>query len=146
MTAAVEPLVRPSTTDLADLVALIRLIGYSLDEDTLEARLTRLTPEAGHATWVVRDSEGRIAAVAGAHVMWAYNTDLASAQLLLLVVRDDLRRDGVGSRLLSHFEEWSRSHGASSLSAVSAAAPDSAHRFYQRRGYHESGTRYTKLA
>jgi GNAT superfamily N-acetyltransferase len=145
MTAIVEPLGTADAADLDDLVFLIRSLGYSLDSATLSTRLTRLTLEAGHETWVTRDAAGRIQAVAGAHVMWAYNSDSPMAQLLLLVVRPEARRDGVGSLLIDHFEQWARSHGASSLSAVSAAATDSAHRFYQKRGYHESGTRYTKL-
>lgn len=145
MTATVEPLGTADAADLDDLVLLIRSLGYSLDADGLRVRLARLTAEAGHETWVVRDEAGRIRAVAGAHVMWAYNSDSPMAQLLLLVVRPDGRRDGVGSQLLGHFEAWARSHGASSLTAVSAAATDSAHRFYQKRGYHDSGTRYTKL-
>lgn len=145
MTATVEPLGTATAEDLDDLVFLIRSLGYTLDGAALEERLARLTLQAGHETWVVRDEAGRIRAVAGAHVMWAYNSDDPMAQLLLLVVRPDGRRDGVGSRLLTHFEDWARSHNASSLSAVSAAATDSAHRFYQKRGYHESGTRYTKL-
>jgi GNAT superfamily N-acetyltransferase len=145
MTATVEPLGTTTPDDIDDLVALIRSLGYSLDDQSLTLRLDRLTREAGHETWVVRDESGRIRAVAGAHVMWAYNSDSPTAQLLLLVVRPDGRRDGVGSQLLGHFEAWAHSHGASSLSAVSAAATDSAHRFYQKRGYHESGTRYTKL-
>lgn len=145
MTASVEPLGAPTPDDLDDVVDLIRTLGYSLDRDDLSSRLARLTPEAGHETWVVRDSAGRVSAVAGAHVMWAYNADRPTAQLLLLVVRTDVRRDGLGSQLLTHFEEWAHGHGALALSAVSAAATDSAHRFYQKRGYHESGTRYTKL-
>jgi len=145
MTATVEPLGTADASDLDDLVLLIRSLGYSLDSAALDVRLGRMSRQAGHETWVVRDDDGRIRAVAGAHVTWAYNSDAPLAQLLLLVVRPDGRRDGVGSQLLTHFEDWARSLGASSLSAVSAAATDSAHRFYQKRGYHESGTRYTKL-
>lgn len=146
MTPIVELLGRATSDDLDDLVVLISSLGYRLDAAALDARLGRLTAEAGHATWVVRDEDRRIRAVAGAQVMWAYNADAPMAQLLLLVVRPDSRRVGLGSQLIGHFESWARSHGASSLSAVSAAATDSAHRFYQRRGYHESGMRYTKLA
>lgn len=145
MTATVELLGTPTSDDLDDLVGLIRSLGYTLDARDLSVRLTHLSLEAGHETWVVRDGSGRISAVAGGHVMWAYNSDVPTAQLLLLVVRPDARRDGLGSQLLIHFETWAGSHDASALSAVSAAATDSAHRFYQRRGYHESGTRYTKL-
>ena len=145
MTATVEILASPTSDDLDDLVALIGLLGYSLDAEVLSARLSHLTAAAGHETWVVRGDDGRVVAVAGAHVRWAYNADAPTAQLLLLVVGEAARRDGTGSHLLQHFEEWSRGHGARTLEAVSAAATDSAHRFYRKRGYHEAGVRYSKL-
>lgn len=131
--------------DVADVADLVRLIGHDVDDDRMRERLGRLTPEAGHRTWLVRDAEGRVAAVAGAQCTWAYNSDEPTAQLLLLVVRPDGRRDGLGSELLALFETWADEQGARRLSAVSAAATDSAHRFYQKRGYHEAGVRYTKL-
>jgi len=146
MTATVEVLGTPTPDDLDDLVALISSLGYALDADVLARRLERLTATAGHETWVVRDDGGRLRAVGGGHLMWAYNADAPVAQLLLLVVRDDARRDGLGSQLLEHFEAWAGEHGARTLDAVSAAATDSAHRFYQKRGYHSAGTRYSKLA
>jgi GNAT superfamily N-acetyltransferase len=145
MTATVELLASPTSDDLDDLVALIGLLGHSLDAEVLSARLAHLTGAAGHETWVVRGDDGRVVAVAGAHVRWAYNADAPTAQLLLLVVGEAARRDGTGSHLLQHFEEWSRGHGARTLEAVSAAATDSAHRFYRKRGYHEAGVRYSKL-
>ncbi|KQO60257.1 GNAT family N-acetyltransferase [Curtobacterium sp. Leaf261] len=131
--------------DVADVAELVRLIGHAVDDDRMRERLGRLTPEAGHRTWLVRDGEGRVAAVAGAQCTWAYSSDEPTAQLLLLVVRPDGRRDGLGSELLSLFETWAAEQGARRLSAVSAAATDSAHRFYQKRGYHEAGVRYTKI-
>jgi GNAT superfamily N-acetyltransferase len=145
MTATVEILASPTSDDLDDLVALIGLLGHFLDAEVLSARLSHLTAAAGHETWVVRGDDGRVVAVAGAHVRWAYNADDPTAQLLLLVVGEAARRDGTGSHLLQHFEEWSRGHGARTLEAVSAAATDSAHRFYRKRGYHEAGVRYSKL-
>lgn len=145
MTVTVEPLGDPTPADLDDLVVLVRSLGYELDATVFAARLARLTGQAGHETWVVRDAGGRISAVSGAHLLFAYNSDAPTAQLLLLVVRPDARRDGVGSHLLSHFESWAAEHGARTLAAVSAAATDSAHRFYQKRGYHEAGTRYSKI-
>lgn len=146
MTLTVEPLGPTTTDDLDDLVSLISLLGYRLDAETLATRLTRLDPSSGYETWVVRDEAGRIAAVAGAHVLWAYNSDRPAAQLMLLVVREDSRRDGLGTLLLGHFEAWAKSHDAATLAAVSAAAPETAHRFYQRRGYHSTGSAYSKMA
>lgn len=146
MTLTVEPLGDPSTSDLADLVHLIGLLGYQLDDSRLATRLSHIDPDAGYQTWVVRDPAGRIAAVAGSHILWAFNADRPSAQLMLLVVREDARRDGLGTLLLGHFESWAKTHDAATLAAVSAAAPETAHRFYQRRGYHSTGSAYSKMA
>ncbi len=95
---------------------------------------------------MVRDESGRAVAVAGAQVTWAYASDEPTAQLLLLVVDETARRNGTGSALIGTFETWAVEQGARRLSAVSAAATDSAHRFYQKRGYHDAGVRYTKIA
>lgn len=146
MTLVVESVTVWSTDDVDDVTALVQTLGYGVAADAMRRRLERLTPEAGHRTWVIRDSNGRVAAVAGAQLTWAYSADEPTAQLLLLVVRNDARRAGTGSALLAIFESWAREQGARRLSAVSAAATDSAHRFYQKRGYHEAGVRYTKLA
>jgi GNAT superfamily N-acetyltransferase len=111
----------------------------------LSARLARLSVDAGHETWVVRDPDDRITAVAGGRIVWAYNDDAPTAELLLLVVSEAGRRDGLGSRLLGHVEAWANTHGARVVNAVGAAATDTASRFYRKRGYHEAGVRYSKL-
>lgn len=146
MTLSVESITSWSDTDVADVAALVRLLGHVVDESAMRARLERLTPEAGHRTWLIRDDDGRAVAVAGAQVTWAYASDEPTAQLLLLVVDPSARRLGTGSALIGTFETWAVEQGARQLSAVSAAATDSAHRFYQKRGYHDAGVRYTKIA
>ncbi|OII12420.1 GNAT family N-acetyltransferase [Curtobacterium sp. MCBA15_008] len=146
MTLSVESITAWSDTDVADVAALVRLLGHVVDESAMRARLERLTPEAGHRTWLIRDEDGRAIAIAGAQVTWAYASDEPTAQLLLLVVDPTARRLGTGSALIGTFETWAVEQGARRLSAVSAAATDSAHRFYQKRGYHDAGVRYTKIA
>lgn len=146
MTLSVESITAWSDTDVADVTALVRLLGHVVDESAMRARLERLTPEAGHRTWLIRDDDSRAVAVAGAQVTWAYASDEPTAQLLLLVVDPSARRLGTGSALIGTFETWAVEQGARRLSAVSAAATDSAHRFYQKRGYHDAGVRYTKIA
>lgn len=145
MTLAVESVTTWSDADVADVSALVRLLGHEVDPADMRSRLERLTPAAGHRTWLVRGDDGRAVAVAGAQVTWAYVSDEPTAQLLLLVVDDSARRHGTGSALLGTFETWAAEQGARRLSAVSAAATDSAHRFYQKRGYHEAGVRYTRI-
>lgn len=146
MTLSVESITTWSDPDVADVAALVRSLGHTADDAAMRSRLERLTPAAGHHTWLVRDEDGRAVAVAGAQVTWAYASDEPTAQLLLLVVDPAARRSGTGSALLGTFEAWAAEQGARHLSAVSAAATDSAHRFYQKRGYHEAGVRYTRIA
>lgn len=145
MSLSVESITSWSDADVTDVAALVRLLGHEVDDAAMRLRLERLTPEAGHRTWLVRGADGRAVAVAGAQVTWSYASDEPTAQLLLLVVDPSVRRDGTGSALIGTFEAWAVEQGANRLSAVSAAATDSAHRFYQKRGYHDAGVRYTKL-
>ena len=145
MSLSVESITAWSDADVTDVAALVRTLGHAADDDAMRRRLERLTPEAGHRTWVVRDDAGRAVAVAGAQVTWAYASDEPTAQLLLLVVDPTARRLGTGSALIGTFEAWAVEQGARLLSAVSAAATDSAHRFYQKRGYHDAGVRYTRI-
>lgn len=145
MTLTVESITSWSDPDVADVAALVRSLGHAADDAAMRDRLERLTPAAGHRTWVVRGDGGRAVAVAGAQLTWAYASDEPTAQLLLLVVDPSERRSGTGSALLGTFEAWAAEQGARQLSAVSAAATDSAHRFYQKRGYHDSGARYTRI-
>ncbi|WIE60153.1 GNAT family N-acetyltransferase [Curtobacterium sp. MCLR17_032] len=140
-----EPISTWTEPDVATVTDLVRLLGHQVEPAAMQARLDRLTAEAGHRTWVVRGDDGRPIAVAGAQVTWTYASDEPTAQLLLLVVDPTARRSGTGSALLGTFETWAAEQGARRLSAVSAAATDNAHRFYQRRGYHEAGVRYTRL-
>lgn len=145
MTLTAESITTWAETDVVAVAGLVRLLGHTVEADRMRERLEHLTPEAGHRTWVVRDADGRPTAVAGAQLTWAYASDEPTAQLLLLVVDPEARRAGTGSALLDVFESWATDQGARRLSAVSAAATDSAHRFYQKRGYHEAGIRYTKI-
>jgi GNAT superfamily N-acetyltransferase len=145
MSLSVESITSWSDPDVDDVTALVRLLGHDADPVGMRSRLERLTPEAGHRTWIVRGDAGRAVAVAGAQVTWAYASDEPTAQLLLLVVDPSARRLGTGSLLIGTFETWAVEQGARQLAAVSAAATDNAHRFYQKRGYHDAGVRYTRI-
>jgi GNAT superfamily N-acetyltransferase len=57
-----------------------------------------------------------------------------------LVVRDDMRSRGIGSKLLSKAEEWSRKQGIPVVRVRSQIARQDAHRFYLREGYRQVKT------
>ena len=57
-----------------------------------------------------------------------------------LVVRDNMRSRGIGSKLLSEAEEWSRNQGIPVVRVRSQIARQDAHRFYLREGYRQVKT------
>jgi GNAT superfamily N-acetyltransferase len=57
-----------------------------------------------------------------------------------LVVREDARNRGIGKKLLSEAEEWSRKQGIPVVRVRSQVARQDAHRFYLREGYRQVKT------
>jgi GNAT superfamily N-acetyltransferase len=58
-----------------------------------------------------------------------------------IMVREDSRRRGHGTALISHFEDWARSRGSKLVAlATRRAAP-----FYRALGYDESAAYFRKL-
>jgi GNAT superfamily N-acetyltransferase len=61
--------------------------------------------------------------------------DRPHSYLADLYVRPDLRRSGVGARLLEKAEEFARELGVGRIDLQVVAANREAHRFYRRHGY-----------
>ncbi len=57
------------------------------------------------------------------------------ANILGIAVAADFRRQGIGSALLKHAEEWARENGASSMRLNSGESRKQAHEFYRAQGY-----------
>lgn len=57
-----------------------------------------------------------------------------------LVVREDVRGEGIGRRLCEEAERWSREHGVGVVRVTSRSTRGAAHRFYLRDGYSQVKT------
>ena len=57
------------------------------------------------------------------------------ANILGIAVSADFRRQGIGSALLKHAEEWACENGASSMRLNSGESRKQAHEFYRALGY-----------
>jgi GNAT superfamily N-acetyltransferase len=64
----------------------------------------------------------------------------ASAVIGGLVVREDMRGQGVGRRLCVEVEEWARSKSVALVRVRSQIKREDAHRFYLRDGYRKVKT------
>jgi GNAT superfamily N-acetyltransferase len=127
--------VRPISSQDAEAAAeLSGQLGYKASVETMRDRIEKLLCHGS--------SQVAFVACIGAEVVaWI---EIAIVQHLQsephavvggLVVRDDMRSRGIGSRLLSEAEDWSRKQGIPVVRVRSQAARQDAHRFYLREGY-----------
>jgi predicted N-acetyltransferase YhbS len=132
--------VRPISPQDAEAAAeLSGQLGYKASAETMRNRIEKLLCNG--------KSQAAFVACIGAEVVaWI---EIAIVQHLQsephtvvggLVVRNDLRSRGIGSRLLSEAEEWSRKQGIPVVRVRSQAARQDAHRFYLREGYRQVKT------
>ena len=132
--------VRPISSEDAESAAeLSGQLGYEASCETMRDRIAKLVCNG--------KSQAAFVACLGAEVVaWI---EIAIVQHLQsephtvvggLVVRDDVRSRGIGSRLLSEAEAWSRKQGIPVVRVRSQAARQDAHRFYLREGYRQVKT------
>jgi GNAT superfamily N-acetyltransferase len=132
--------VRPISPQDAEAAAeLSGQLGYKASTETIRNRIGKLLCNS--------KSQAAFVACLGVEVVaWI---EIAIVQHLQsephtvvggLVVRKDVRSRGIGSRLLSEAEDWSREQGIRVVRVRSQAARQDAHRFYLREGYRQVKT------
>lgn len=98
-------------------------------------RIASAFAEDGGAFWVA-ERDGTIVGCVG----WAPAKSAdAAVELKKLYVAAQERRGGLGGRLLARVEDAARRRGAAFVELWSDVKFETAHRFYERRGYHRDG-------
>ena len=72
---------------------------------------------------------------------YAFYTNGRTSFVEEIMVREDLRKHGVGRQLITCFEQWSLSRGSKLVGLVTRRAAS----FYQAIGYESSGTFFRRL-
>jgi GNAT superfamily N-acetyltransferase len=122
-----------SAGDAAAIAALNGELGYPSVPDEVTARLAAIEASAADAV-LVAEQRGRV--IGWAHVALKPSLlDVASAQLMGLVVAEGERSAGIGRALLIEAEGWARARGARRMVVASRVTRERAHRFYEREGY-----------
>lgn len=124
--------------DAQDLFGLITLCfadypGCFVDpHDDLPDLRTPAATFAGRdgAFWVIEDARGRVAACCAIDFPQA---DVAEVHRLY--VRPDMRRAGLAQRLMDRCEALAQERGAAKIVLWSDTRFETAHRFYEKRGY-----------
>lgn len=125
--------------DAAGLIALIGAVfdeypGCILDVDGEMPELGRIASafgELGGQFWVAESPGARIVGSVG----WVPAADPSGIELRKLYVARSERESGLGSRLCERVEAAARERGARFIELWSDTRFETAHRFYERRGW-----------
>jgi GNAT superfamily N-acetyltransferase len=122
--------------DASSVADLTNQLGYSATGDDIARRFDdiRRAPEA--AVLVATDERDSAIGWILVRMVAALSSD-RPAEIGGLVVGDGHRSEGIGTELVAAAEEWSRQHGARSLTVRSRSTRERAHRFYVRLGYEQ---------
>lgn len=125
----VRPMTRPDTPTVARLEA--EAFSTPWKEETFRTLLGR----SGAELWVAElADEG----VVGYYVLWCIQDQ---GELANIAIRSDLRRRGLGSRLLDHVMENARRRGVKSLYLEVRESNHAATAMYEARGFRQIGMR-----
>jgi GNAT superfamily N-acetyltransferase len=126
--------IRQLSVDDAEAAAgLSGQLGYSCSAEDLRERigeLSRTADRVAFAAVTAGQIVGWIDAAMERHLQYA-----ACAVIGGLIVREDMRGQGVGKRLCLEVEEWARSKSVPVVRVRSQIKREDAHRFYLRDGY-----------
>ena len=141
-----KPAARVRPVADADLPAVARLmgeLGYPATPEQVGARLARVAGDEAYAAYVA-EVDGKVAGFLGMTRGWTYEHERPYARILTLVVDAQVRRRGVGARLVEFADEWARERGAYVLMLNTNVRREEAHLFYESMGFNRTGYRYAR--
>jgi GNAT superfamily N-acetyltransferase len=124
--------------DAATVAELSAQLGYPTTPEIMAARIQHLSASDDHAVFVAsldNNVVGWIEVIISRHLHSG-----SYALISGLVVSDQHRGHGIGSRLCAHAEQWSHEHGQTLIRVRSQISREGAHRFYLREGYRQTKT------
>ncbi|HED19709.1 MAG TPA: ribosomal-protein-alanine N-acetyltransferase [Gammaproteobacteria bacterium] len=123
--------IRPLT--LTDLDAVMEIEVRAYDFPWTQG-IFRDCLRVGYCCWVCENDES----IQGYGVMSAA---AGESHILNLTVRPESQRQGIGSRLLKHFQQLARRHGAETLMLEVRPTNRNAINLYEKLGFNEIGVR-----
>lgn len=118
-----------------------QLLGYSVNEKDISDRVKNIISHSEHAIFVAEDKDKEIVGYVHVHISIMLHMEL-QAELGGFVVKDKYRELGIGSLLIKQAEEWAKEHQCQYVYLRSRVSRDTAHMFYEKRGYRNIKTQY----
>jgi GNAT superfamily N-acetyltransferase len=127
--------IRPARlSDAAEIAELSGQLGYPASEAEISDRLKRILNDRDYFVAVAEGSGGLLLGWIGAEHSLLLELG-EEIEIVGLVVRQGMRRGGVGQALLAAVEEWARQRGQPTIRVRSNAARVESHPFYEKMGY-----------
>ncbi|GAB3431036.1 GNAT family N-acetyltransferase [Flindersiella endophytica] len=121
--------------DAAAVNELLQQLGYPQDGvATTASRIQTWDDDPSSAAYVA-DADGNLLGVVAVHISPFFERTGSWGRIVALVVSDQARRQGVGSRLVTAAESFAASRGCVRMEVTSADRRDDAHGFYRSSGY-----------
>ena len=133
---------RAEPGDVAGIAGLLGELGYPGQAAAVALRLERVL--ASRAAAFIADLGGSAVGLCTIHLFDVIHEDAAVAMLSVLIVTADVRRAGVGRRLVEEAEQWARTSGAGRIVVATGLSRKAAHSFYEALGYEHNARRYIK--
>jgi ribosomal protein S18 acetylase RimI-like enzyme len=130
-------------SDAAELAALMCELGYETTSAEMESRLVSILKDARYKTLVALKDEkicGMIGTLSGSSYL---HNDL-NGRIIALVVSRELRRRGIGARLIAAAEKNFAQRGITRVTLTTRFEREKAHQFYEKLGYSRTGFRFAK--
>lgn len=130
--------------DAGAIAALMIQLGYPTSTADMQARLAPILQEPKQIT-LIAEIQGTVIGMIGAGIGHYYERNGSYGRIFTIVVDEAHRGQGIGSALVAAAEGWLMERGVISIIINSGTHRQEAHRFYQRRGYGETGIRLVKF-
>ena len=124
----------PATIEMsAEIAQLCQTLGHNVTVEDMRTRLTKIIANNDHML-LVAQAEGKIIGYCHGYVriLTEIPTDV---EIGGLAVSDDFQGQGVGKKLVTGIEDWTKSIGLDTVALASNIKREAAHQFYEHLGY-----------
>ncbi|WP_312114278.1 GNAT family N-acetyltransferase [Brevibacillus reuszeri] len=102
-------------------------------EEQVKQKIEMITKNTKDRIFVCEQNDELIGYIHGSPYELLFSESVVN--VLGFVVKEAYRKQGVGSMLLAHLEQWGRSNGFSGMKLLSHPSRIQAHRLYEKSGY-----------
>jgi GNAT superfamily N-acetyltransferase len=131
---------RAESRDAADVAHLATQLGYPTDEGAMRARL-EAAQQSGGRDVIVAERDGRVRGWIEIVIIESLASDPYS-EIHGLIVDEEERGGGLGTRLVAAAESWALQRGMNRMRVRSNVARERTRTFYEKHGYVATKTSY----